>query len=87
MAAKLKVFWDIKSQPTGIFCMLFCRLLIFFKIFWKKSFRYTIKVSNSLDLDQVGPELGPNCLQSLSADDTSIQRVTGLKYSCCRGIA
>ena len=33
----------------------------------------TIGVSNSLDPDQarhfVGPDLGPNCLQSLSADD------------------
>ena len=33
----------------------------------------TIKVSNSLDPDRrrqnVGPDLGPNCLQSLSADD------------------
>ena len=32
-----------------------------------------------LDLDQarhfVGPDLGPNCLQKLSADDTSRQRV------------
>ena len=36
-------------------------------------------MSNSLDPDQarnfVGPGLGPNCLQSLSADDTSKQRV------------
>ena len=30
-------------------------------------------MSNSLDF--VGPDLGPNCLQSLSADDTSRQRV------------
>ena len=33
----------------------------------------TIRVSNGLDLDQdrhcVGPDLGPNCLQRLSADD------------------
>ena len=33
----------------------------------------------SLDPDQarhfVGPDLGPNCLQRLSADDTSEQRV------------
>ena len=39
------------------------------------SFRITIKVSNSLDPDQarrfVGPDLGPNCLQKLSADDKS----------------
>ena len=36
-------------------------------------------MSNSLDPDQarrlVGPDLGPNCLQTLSADDTSRQRV------------
>ena len=35
-------------------------------------------MSNSLDPDQarhfVGTDLGPNCLQSLSADDTSRQR-------------
>ena len=38
----------------------------------------TIRVSNSLDPDQarqnVGPDLGLNCLQRLSADDTSRQR-------------
>ena len=38
----------------------------------------TIRVSNSLDPDQarhfVGPDLGPNYLQRLSADDTSRQR-------------
>ena len=48
----------------------------FFKIhFSKNSFRYTIRVSNGLDPDQdqhfVGPDLGPNCLQRLSADNTS----------------
>ena len=47
------------------------------------SFRNTIRVSNSLEPDQarhfVGPDLGPNCLQRLSADDTSRQRV---KYEC-----
>ena len=53
--------------------MLFCPPLIFFKInfFEKKSFTNTIRVSNSLDPDQVrhfvGPDLGPNCLQRLSA--------------------
>ena len=44
-----------------------------------KSFRNTIRVSNSLDPNQdqqnVGPDLGPNCSQRLSADDTSRQRV------------
>ena len=43
--------------------------------FLKNSFRNTIRVSNSLDSDQaphfVGPDLGPNCFQRLSADDTS----------------
>ena len=36
-------------------------------------------MSNSLDQDQVrhfvGPDLGPNCLQRLSADDTCRQSV------------
>ena len=37
--------------------------------------RNTIRVSNSLDPDQarhfVGHNLGPNCLQELSADDAT----------------
>ena len=41
-----------------------------------------MRVSNILDPDQsqhfVGPDLGPNCLQRLSADDTSKQRVSVL---------
>ena len=40
-------------------------------------FRNTVRVSNSLDPDQarhfVGPDLCSNCLQRLSADDTSLQ--------------
>ena len=42
-------------------------------------FRNLTRVSNRLDQDQgrqnVGPDLGPNCLQRLVADDTSRQRV------------
>ena len=59
--------------------MLFCHLLIFFQnqLFSKNSFRNSIRVSNSLDPDQnrhfVGPDLDANCLQTLSADDTSKQ--------------
>ena len=59
----------------------FCRLLIFFQnqLFSKISSRNTIRVSKSWDPDQVrhivGPDLDPNCLQMLSADDTSRQRV------------
>ena len=68
------------TLPPGKFFILFCRLLIFFKItYLKKIFMNTIKVSNSLDPDQarhfVRPDLGPNCLQRLSADDTSRLRV------------
>ena len=62
-------------------CMLdnsacFCRLMIFLKInFFKKniSVRNTTGVSNSLDPDQVRPvvepNLGPERLQRLSADE------------------
>ena len=58
----------------GKFSCFCCRLLTFFKInFFKKKIRNTIRVSNSLDPDQdlqnVGPDLGPNCLQMLSVDD------------------
>ena len=42
----------------------------------------TIRVSNSLDPDQarhlMGSDLDPNCLQRLSADDTSRQRVKSM---------
>ena len=58
-------FWVIFNAFVVV-CLLF---LITFK---KKSFRNTIRVSNGLDQDHdqysVGPDLGPNCLQSLSAD-------------------
>ena len=44
------------------------------QLFSKNSFRNMIRVSNILDPDQarhfVGPDLGPNCLQRFSADDT-----------------
>ena len=40
-------------------------------------FRYSIRVSNSLDPvspdNFVGPDLGPNCLQRLSTEDRSGQ--------------
>ena len=46
-------------------------------IFFENSFRNTIRRFNSLDPDQallfVGPDLGPNCLRKLSAEDTSGQ--------------
>ena len=63
--------------------LFFYCLLIFSNInFLKNYFRNTIRVSNSLDPDQarrfVGPDLGPNCLQRLSAEDASRQRVKAL---------
>ena len=43
-------------------------------MFSKNSFKNTIRVSSSLDPDQarhfVGPDLVPNLVQRLSADDT-----------------
>ena len=53
----------------------------FYKIilFQKIIFRNTIRVSNILDADQarhyVRPDLRPNCLQRLLADDISKQRI------------
>ena len=62
----------------GNFSYFRCRLLTFFKLtFSKNSSRNTIRVSNTLDPDQdrhtVGPVLGLNCLQRLSAEDNSCQ--------------
>ena len=55
-------------------------------MFLKNSFRYANRVSNSLDSDQarcfVRPDLGSNCLQRLSADDTYRQRVKKLRELC-----
>ena len=69
--------------------MLFCRLLFFSKsTFSKNTSRNTIRVSNSMEPEQarqnVGPDLGLNCLQRLSADDTSRQRVKGLIQNVVR---
>ena len=61
----------------GNFACFFVVCGFSFKIifFFKKSFRYTIRMSNSLDSDQarqnVGTDLDPNCLQRFSADDKS----------------
>ena len=53
-------------------------LVLFLESFFfsKTSFRNTIRVSNSLDLDLVGPDLDPDCLQKLSSDDTSRETVS-----------
>ena len=53
----------------------------------KKSSRNTIRVSDNLDSDQVlhfvGPDLDPNCLQRLSADNKSPTRGERVKVDCC----
>ena len=57
--------------------MLFCRPLIFLNQLFEKLFQEYNQSLNSLDPDQarhfVWPDLGPNCLQKLSADRTSRQ--------------
>ena len=62
-------------------------------MFSKFSFKNTTRVSNGLDPDQdrhsVGPDLVPNCLQRLSADDkvaTSKERVKTLTTPCYSAI-
>ena len=60
----------------GNFSCFCCHLLTFFKInYFKEFFRNTVRVLNGLDPDQdrhyVSPDLCPNCLQKLSADDKS----------------
>ena len=57
--------------------LLIVFLLLFSNNFFSM-FRHTTSVSNGLNPDQdrryVGPDLGLNCLQSLSADDNSSRR-------------
>ena len=60
------------TLPIEKFCLLF--------VVSRDSFRNTIRVSNSLDLDQVqhfvGPDLGSNCFQNLSGlVDKELKRI------------
>ena len=59
--------------------MPFCGLLIFFKINFLEKFFLEYHQSVRLDPDQiqrfVGPDLGPNSLQKLYAEDTRRYRV------------
>ena len=72
---------SIKSMPPWKIIPAFSSSADFFtkSTFLKNYFRNTIRVANSLDPDQaqhfVEPDLGPNCLQKLSADDTRRYRV------------
>ena len=63
-----------------LFCLFFCRLLLLFFskfTFSKKSFRNTTRVQNSSYPDEVPhfvrPDLGPICLQRLSADNRQVK--------------
>ena len=61
-------------MPGNFSCLCLSSADIFSKLtFSKNSFRNTTRVSNGFDPDQdrlsVGPDLGQNCLQRLSADD------------------
>ena len=62
-----------------------------FQKFSEKNFRNTIRVSNSLDPDQdqhsVGPDLGPNCLQRLSADDKVAASKERIKFLLSRHLS
>ena len=62
------------SKLDSFLCVLSSADFFQNHLFQKKYFRNTIRVSNSL-IQPVEPDLGPNCLQMLSADDTSKQRV------------
>ena len=77
MTAILKRESEIASQSgivltlsvLGYFFMIICCLLIYSKLHFSKSFfKNSHRVSNSLDQD-VGPDLGPDCLQRSSAND------------------
>ena len=72
----LKKTFTSSHQGLTLCMLLLLSADFFFNInFSKNSVRNTIIVSNGLEPDQdrqnVGPDLGPNCLQRLSADDKS----------------
>ena len=81
-----QIFHQHPWKQKKISCRLFCLLRIFSKsTLIKNSFRNTIKVLNGLDPIHsqrfVRPDLGPNCLQRLSADNTSRQRIDSIFWS------
>ena len=68
-------FDQLLDFPILLLLFLHTSLLCRIEHFECWIFFNNIRVSNSLDPDQarhfVGPDLGPNCLQRLSADDKS----------------
>ena len=76
----LMLLMCFNSLHAGNFFQIFARLLIVIEInFFQKYLRETIRASNDLDPDQaryyVWPDFWPRCLQGLSADDTSREKV------------
>ena len=69
---KSKIGWRFTFCLLGNFP---CAFLSSVEFLLNQLFRNTIRVSKNLDSDQalffVGPDLCPDCLQRLSADDTS----------------
>ena len=67
--------FNFSSLHAGLFFMLLLSSADFFQNYLNY-FSNINRVSNGLDPDQdqqsVGPDLGPNCFQSLSADDKSL---------------
>ena len=65
---------DLNLGMLGSFACFLSSADFYFKIIIYNLKNLTIGVSSRLDLDQarhfVGPDLGPNCLQMLSADAT-----------------
>ena len=77
---------------------MFCSLLIFFfkislfAVFFLKNLSGISVECQAvwIEIMSIGPDLGPNCLQRLSADDTSKSRVyddNSSKLDCWREIA
>ena len=68
----LNSFWIF---PILLLIYLYTLLLCIFNSECWILFQYTIRMSNSLEPDQAlhlgGPDLAPNCLERLSADDKS----------------
>ena len=64
---KHNCLFDTLALHAGIFFLIFCHQLTFFKIKFFEKLIVNTSASNSLDPDQtrhfVRPDLGPNCLQ------------------------
>ena len=71
--ADLSLRWLHKSYCR--FCHALAQIIVLTLCMHGNLIMTTIRVANNLDPDQarlfVGPDLGPNCLQKLSADDKS----------------